>query len=272
MVIGDHMIEENVPNKDLGQHWLNDQYSLDAIVEYADIRNGDVVLEVGPGMGSLTEKLVKKASRVLAVEFDHTLLKGLQSKFNDISNLELINQDIRKFDLSSLPPSYKVVANIPYYLTSYLIRLFSESPNPPKLAVLLVQQEVAQRIAAQPGQLSILGVVAQVYWDIKLGLIVPAELFFPPPKVNSQIVILKRRDDPLLPIGFEKEFFQTVKIGFSQKRKTLINSLSGGFHFNKEIAKKIISDAGLASNIRPQELSLEEWNHLTTVIFNPNKI
>lgn len=265
------MVENILPNKDLGQHWLNDQYSLDAIVESADVRKGDVILEVGPGMGSLTEKLVKKASRVLAVEFDHALLKGLQSKFNDTLNLELINQDIRKFDLSSLPPSYKVVANIPYYLTSYLIRLFSESSNPPKLAVLLVQQEVAQRIAAQPGQLSILGVVAQVYWDISLGLIVPAELFFPPPKVNSQIVILKRRDNPFLPNGLEKEFFQTVKIGFSQKRKTLINSLSGGYHFNKEVAKKIISDVGLDSNIRPQELTLEEWSNLTSIIVSINK-
>lgn len=251
-------------NKSLGQHWLNDELALGAICDSADLKPTDTVLEIGPGHGSLTELLVKGAKQVVAVELDKILANNLKNHV-PAANLTVVEGDILSFDLTSLPKDYKIVANIPYYLTSNLIRVVSESQSPPLKAVLLVQKEVAERLAAKPGNLSILGVTAQFYWDISLGVEVSAEMFTPPPKVDSQIVILSRPVQSKLPGVDSKRFFQIVKAGFGQKRKTLLNSLSAGLQISREQTEELCKTANIDSSRRAQTLTLKEWHQLYIV-------
>lgn len=255
------MAHTPIPKKSLGQHWLTDEASLWAMLDYAEVNGDDVVLEVGPGLGPLTKLLVGEARRIIAVEFDRELAAGLAKRV-PADNLQVVQHDILQFDLTTLPPDYKVVANIPYYLTSKLVRVLSESPNAPLLATLLVQKEVAQRLAAQPGQLSILGVTSQYYFEVSLGPVVGAELFTPPPKVDSQIVVLKRRPEPLFADVDPKDFFRLVKAGFGEKRKTLLNALSAGLHLDKPAVTTWLEAAGIDPQLRAQALSLEDWHKL----------
>lgn len=255
--------------KGLGQHWLHDVASLEAMA--AGVERGDIILEIGPGTGTLTKVLLAKGAKVIAVEKDESLLKSLEQKFSQ-DDFRLINQGILEFDLTSIPAIYKVVANIPYYLTSNLIRVLSESSNPPESVVLLVQKEVAERVSAQPGKMSLLSVSAQFYWEVSLGLAVPANLFTPPPKVDSQIVILDRRKKPLFDVD-QKEFFQIVKAGFGERRKTLSNSLSGGLRMTKSETELLLSQAGIDPGLRAQALSLENWYQLyKRLILNESSI
>lgn len=255
------MSDTPVTKKSLGQHWLYDEASLLAMCEAARLQTTDTVLEIGPGLGTLTAVLVEGANRVVAVEFDEKLAAGLLARVR-ANNLEIVSQDILSFDFTSLSVSYKVVANIPYYLTSNLIRVLSETANPPVVAVLLVQKEVAERVAAAPGQLSILSVTAQFYWEVSLGQVVPAALFTPPPKVDSQILVLHRRLVPLFSDVEPKLFFRLVKAGFAQRRKTLLNSLSAGLSLDRETIQTVCDRVGLDSRRRAQTLSLEEWHTL----------
>ena len=248
-------------NKSLGQHWLHDEASLEAMLIAADISPEDTVLEIGPGLGTLTAKLVGQAKKVIAVEFDQTLAADLPRRVQ-ADNLEIVNQDILRFDLTTLPPGYKLAANIPYYLTSNLLRVLCESTNPFSKAALLVQKEVAQRVCAAPGDTSLLSISVQFYCEASLGQVVPARLFTPPPKVDSQILQLTYRQRPLFPNTDVKVFFRIVKAGFSQRRKTLLNSLSAGLHLSREQTATILEEAGIDPSARPQELSLEYWNSL----------
>jgi 16S rRNA (adenine1518-N6/adenine1519-N6)-dimethyltransferase len=227
----------------------------------AAVQANDTVLEIGPGLGSLTELLAKQAKQVIAVEFDKKLAADLSHRVK-ADNLQIISQDILSFDFTSLPANYKIVANIPYYLTSHLIRVISETPNPPTEAALLVQKEVAERITAKPGDMSLLSVTAQFYWQVSLGRKVPAGLFTPPPKVDSQILIMKHRDTPLFPDVDTKGFFRLVKAGFAQRRKTLLNSLSSGLHLSREETEKLLQAAGIDPTRRAQTLSLNDWHQL----------
>lgn len=247
--------------KSLGQHWLTDGAALHGIAEAVAVDIVDTVLEIGPGPGALTEVLVASADQVIAVEFDHDLAKALPGRV-PADNLQVVESDIMRFDLTKLPKDYKVVANIPYYLTSNLVRMLSESSNPPTAAALLVQQEVAQRIAARPGDMSLLSVTAQFYWQAELGMVVPARMFTPPPKVESQVIILHKRETPLFPDIDQRAFFRLVKAGFHNRRKTLVNSLSGGLQLDKATLHGVLDQAGLAATARPQELSLEQWYQL----------
>lgn len=255
------------PNKNLGQHWLTDESVLQAIVMAADVTEGADVLEVGPGLGTLTKELLAVGATVTAVEFDPQLAKQLPKRVKS-DKLTIIQQDILSFNLTSLPKDYSVVANIPYYLTSKLVRILCESANPPKTAALLVQKEVAERIAAKPGGMSMLSVSAQVYNEVTLDIVVPAELFTPPPKVDSQVVVLRRRTTPFIPEAMQKEFFRIVKAGFSERRKKLRSSLSGGLRIEKGQADALLQKAGIVESARAQELSLEDWHKLTTVFLS----
>lgn len=247
--------------KSLGQHWLADEASLLAMCEAAELQESDVILEIGPGPGTLTELLAQGAKRVVAVEFDETLAQVLPRRV-PAANLEVVTQDILSFDFTSLPADYKVVANIPYYLTSNLIRTLSETTNPPITAALLVQKEVAERVTAAPGAMSILSVTAQFYWQVGLGRQVAARLFTPPPKVDSQILILQRRPTPLFPDIDVKLFFRLVKAGFAQRRKTLLNSLSAGLFLNRDAVQMLCGEAAIDPQRRAQTLSLDEWYSL----------
>jgi 16S rRNA (adenine1518-N6/adenine1519-N6)-dimethyltransferase len=254
------------PKKQLGQHWLHDEYSLESMAEMAPITEDDFVLEVGPGLGTLTEVLLNRGSKVLAVEYDRELYEALcRSSFAKDDNLEIIHNDILKVDLTQLPENYKVVANIPYYLTSNLVRVLSESTNPPASATLLIQKEVAERIATGPGDMSLLTVSTQMYFEAELGPVVPAILFTPPPKIDSQIIHLKRRPQPLYGDLNSKLLFRVVKAGFSNRRKTLLNSLSAGLHLSKDQTRELLAKVEISPTKRPQELSLDNWIELATV-------
>ncbi|MDB5185229.1 MAG: putative Ribosomal small subunit methyltransferase [Candidatus Saccharibacteria bacterium] len=254
--------------KSLGQHWLRDETALAAMCDAASVVTGDFVLEIGPGAGTLTQQLLARGAEVRALEFDADLIPALQISFHThlaSGQMTLEQGDIRTYDFSLLPPSYKIVANIPYYLTSNLIQLLSESSNPPSVAALLVQKEVAERVVAEPGRMSLLSVTAQFYWQATLGRLVPAELFMPPPKVDSQILVLSRRPSLMLPDGEVKAFFRLVKAGYSQRRKTLLNSLSGGLRTEKDLIKAMCASAEVDPARRAQTLSLEEWHNLYLV-------
>ncbi len=250
------------PKKKLGQHWLHDEMALEAMVGAAEVQPGDTVLEIGPGLGTLTEKLLAAGAKVHAVEFDQDLLVGLRQRFATNSQFSLEHIDILKFDFGKLPTGYKVVANIPYYLTSNLLRVMCEHPNHFSDAALLMQKEVAERICAGPGDMSILSVSVQFYCEASLGAFVPAHFFTPPPKVDSQILRLRYRTAPLFADVEPARFFQLVKAGFSEKRKMLRSSLSGGLGITKAEAEELLAKAGIDSGLRAQALSLDDWHKL----------
>jgi len=265
------MIDMNpTPKKSLGQHWLYDDTTLEAICDSADVKTGDTVLEVGPGLGTLTCKLLQRGAVVTAVEFDHDLAVNLIKNLSEdgrlgaeeLKRLQVIESDILQFDLRQMPAGYKVVANIPYYLTSNLIRVITEAERHFSTAAILIQKEVAERVVALPGDMSILSVTAQFYCDASLGAFVPAKLFTPPPKVDSQVLVLRYREQPLFEDVAPKLFFRLVKAGFSQKRKTLQNSLSGGLAISKQEAAELLQSAGITTTARAQELSLQQWERL----------
>lgn len=250
--------------KSLGQHWLEDRASLEAMCEAATIGSDDTVLEIGPGPGTLTALLATRAKQVVAVEFDHDLAQALPQRV-PAPNLTVMEQDILRFDLSALPPGYKVAANIPYYLTSNLLRVLCEAPNHFSVAALLVQKEVAQRVCAGPGDMSLLSVSVQYYCQASLGQVVHAKLFTPPPKVDSQILILQYRESPLFTDMDTKQFFRLVKAGFSQRRKTLLNSLSAGLQLDRRQTTNLLEAADINPTVRAQNLSLDDWYALYEV-------
>ncbi len=255
----------SAPKKSLGQHWLFDSKSLGAVCDAADVQPGDTVLEIGPGLGPLTVELTGRAKQVLAVEFDEQLARELPARVL-AQNLQVVHADFMHFDLSQLPPDYKVVANVPYYITSAIVRTLTESPTPPVTATILVQKEVAQRIAATPGDMSILAVSAQFYAEPVLGPIVTADKFDPPPKVDSQIITLHMRLQPLFPDISPKEFFRVVKAGFSEKRKTLRNSLSGGLQLDKSHVEALLKQAKVDPGARAEALKLDDWHRLVLAV------
>jgi 16S rRNA (adenine1518-N6/adenine1519-N6)-dimethyltransferase len=271
-------MKENAPKKSLGQHWLHDQAVLESICDSANVQAGDTVLEVGPGLGTLTRRLLARGAAVTAVEYDTHLAQTLAArcaqpaqqppwedsppKIGGFGNLTVVEGDILQFNLQQLPEGYKVVANIPYYLTSNLVRVLCESANPFSQAAMLIQKEVAERVCAGPGAMSMLSVSTQFYCEVSLGVFVPKELFTPPPKVDSQVLILRRRAQPFLPDVEPKPFFRLVRAGFSQKRKTLLNSLSAGLQLSKEQTNAALAQAGIPAATRAQALSLPQWHAL----------
>lgn len=250
--------------KSFGQNWLRDDYILDKIVDSADIDFKDTVLEVGPGLGTLTQKLVETEANIIAVEADRDLIPGLQKKFNNSKNLHLEFGDILKFNLKSLPSRYKVVANIPYYLTSHLIRNFLEADNAPSVMVLLIQKEVAERIMAKPGKMSVLAFSVQYYARPEYVVDVKKELFEPIPKVDSAVIKIVMHQAPVFEADRQK-LFRLVKAGFGEKRKTLRNSLSGGLNIDHAQAENLLNQALIGLTARAQELSLLDWQRLYSV-------
>lgn len=248
-------------NKSLGQHWLRDRAVLEAIADAADIVPADTVLEIGPGLGTLTSELLRRADRVVAVEFDAELARKLPGQFPG-KNLTVVNEDILQFNLTSLPAGYKVVANVPYYITSKIIEKLMTADTKPSVAVLLVQKEVAQRIAARPGDMSILAVSAQLFADATLDVEVPRAYFTPPPKVDSQVIVLRTREQPLVPKEDEKALFRVVKAGFSAKRKKLRSSISAGLGISKQGADELLRHAAINPDDRAEDLTLRDWIRL----------
>lgn len=247
--------------KSFGQNWLRDEATLSEIVDAAELSIKDTVLEVGPGLGTLTNKLGQKAGKVVAVEADQDLIPHLLDQAAKVNNLEIVTGDILKYNLGDLPLGYKVVANIPYYLTSNLIRNLLEAQNPPSLMVLLIQKEVAERIVAKPGQMSVLSFSVQYYATASIVRGVDRELFDPVPKVDSSVIKIVRRGEPAFTADF-KQLFRLVKVGFGEKRKMLRNSLSGGLHIEQTKAEELLVNASIPVTARAQELSMPQWQRL----------
>jgi 16S rRNA (adenine1518-N6/adenine1519-N6)-dimethyltransferase len=250
-------------NKSLGQHWLRDRELLEDIAACAELTSSDTVLEVGSGLGTLTSVLLGHADKVVAVEFDETLARNLPAQFPG-KNLQVLHDDILTFNLSQLPKNYKVVANIPYYITAKIIQKLLTAPTPPSLIVLLVQKEVAERIVS--GKRSLLSISVEVFSEASLGPEIAARFFTPPPKVNSQVLILHKREVSLVAEPEQKQFFLLVKAGFSEKRKKLRSSLAGGLHIEKSQVEELLKVAHIRRDARAEELSVADWQKLATII------
>ena len=251
------------PHKGLGQNFLQDESALQKIVSLADLQPEDSVLEIGPGLGSLTRYLALVSRSVTAVELDEGLFPALTAVLAPYSNVRLVHGDILELNPAKLMETsdYVVVANIPYYITSAVIRHLLESESKPRRVVLTVQQEVAERICAGPGEMSLLALSVQVYGKPSIAKTIPAAAFHPAPKVDSAVVKIEIHPQPVIPSTHLDNFFRLAKAGFGQKRKTLRNSL--GALVGREHAETILAAAGIDPMRRAETLSLEEWGKIS---------
>lgn len=254
--------------KGLGQNFLQDPLALEEIVSAAEIQPTDMVLEIGPGLGSLTRYLAVAAKEVYTVELDSKLLPTLQAVLTPYPNVRLIQGDILKLSPKDLiaQKDYLVVANIPYYITSAVIRHLLENDPKPRRVVLTVQKEVAERICAKPGDMSLLALSVQVYGRPRIAARIPASAFFPAPKVDSAVLCMDIYPSPLIRPELLNIFFKLIKAGFSQKRKTLRNSLSSGLHTSPTNAADLLMSVDIDPQRRAETLSIEEWEKLTEII------
>ena len=248
-------------DKHLGQNFLIEQAALDKILKAADLKASDTVLEVGAGLGVLTCALAETAGHVVAVEFDRRLLPPLEWATQSFQNVRLIHADILSLELEDILPAggYKVVANIPYNITSLLIRKTLEAAHPAELVVLTIQREVAQRIVALPGEMSVLALSVQLYGTSEICARIPAGCFYPRPKVDSAVIRIRMAESPAIPREDIQAFFLLVRAGFSQKRKQLKNSLSHALGWEDEKTQALLIRAKIKPSTRAQELSLEQW-------------
>lgn len=254
------------PRKALSQNFLTDPAVLDAIVDAAELVPGDRVVEVGPGLGVLTRRLLAAGAAVLAVELDARLAAYLRRELGEVPNFELIEADALSLHARDCFPgeSFKLVANIPYHVTSPLLHAFLEGERPPELTVLLVQREVAERVAAPPGRMSYLSVFVQNVTDAEVVARVPASAFEPAPEVESAILRLRRRPDPTVPPGPGREdLYRIVQAGFRHRRKQLHNGLGRELAVDRENLSTAFAACGIESDRRPQTLSVPEWTCLT---------
>lgn len=259
-------IERLRPRKSLSQNFLTDPETLDAIVAAAELAPGDRVVEVGPGLGVLTRRLLAAGASVLAVELDARLAEYLRRELWGIDRFELIEADALALHPRELFPGepIKVVANIPYHITSPLLHAFLEGERPPELTVLLVQLEVAERVAAPPGQMSYLSVFAQNVAVAEVVARVPATAFEPAPEVDSAVLRLRRREEPIVPAGEGREpFYRVVQAGFRQRRKQVHNGLSRELPVDREAVEEGLAACSVDPERRPQTLTVEEWACLT---------
>jgi len=287
------------PKKSLAQNFLTDEVHLNAIARSANLAKTDTVLEIGPGLGVLTKYLAAEAGRVVAVELDDRLIEFLKYRFSDQPHVSIVHSDILKTDISSLlnaadistmatsnpihaeqsgvfkkssaeenstKISYKAVANIPYYITSKVLRFLLEADLSPTVAVLLMQKEVAQRICATPGNLSVLAVSVQFYAEAEIVHHIPATAFYPQPKVDSAVLRLNVLPSPAVEGVDPKQFFRVVKAGFSQKRKQLLNSISAGLQLAKVDAVTALDQAQIDPKRRAETLTIAEWGNLCRVL------
>jgi 16S rRNA (adenine1518-N6/adenine1519-N6)-dimethyltransferase len=257
------------PKKGLGQNFLVSEGALRHIVAAADLEPEDVVLEVGPGLGTLTRLLAQQAKRVIAVELDQRLVDILSQTLDDFPNVEIVQGDILEMEpgepggLSGLSPGYKVVANLPYYITSAVLRYLLTAKVKPQLIVVTVQREVAQRMIASPGQMSLLSVSVQFYGRPRIVARIPAGAFYPVPKVNSAVVHIDLDESPTVAVADVDRFFEVVRAGFGQKRKQLRNALAQGLSLPASTVVEALRRAAVDEKRRAQTLSLEEWTRVT---------
>ncbi len=253
------------PDHSKGQNFLIEEEFFDLAISAAQIKATDTVLEVGPGLGFLTEKLSKVSHKVLAVELDKKLAELLQARFltEKIANVEVLNTDILTVpDNFFANLDYKIVANLPYNITSIFLRKFLTAKNKPQSLVLMLQKEVAERIVALAPQTSLLALSVQFYATAEIISVVPATAFWPAPEVNSALIKIVLKSENELPAVDAAAFFRLLKIGFSAKRKMLKNNLGNGLHLSPTEVEKILSESGYNPKARAQELNLSDWLNL----------
>lgn len=250
-----------MPNKKLGQHWLKDRLMLEAIADSAALTTDDAVLEIGPGLGTLTSVLLRRAGSVVAVEYDEALARKLPSQFPG-THLQVVHGDILQFDLTTLPIGYKVVANVPYYITQKILERFLYAANQPETIVVLIQQEVAEKLAAQAGELTAIGVKLQLLYNVQLCTRVQKEYFIPPPKVDSQALLCKKIHMDKNVCSDYKQLFQMVDAGFSAPRKKLRTALAGGLHIAKPDAEKLLKASGIDPDSRASDVPVMAWRRI----------
>lgn len=250
------------PKKSLGQHFLKNPKILNKITSALEISKNNVIIEIGPGTGNLTEFLIKKAKKVIAVEKDKSLVKYLKEKFNNFKNLEIKEGDVLKINPKNLnvKNNYKIVGNIPYYITSRLLKTIFEKWPKPKMIVLTIQKEVAQRIIAKPPHTNLLAVSVQYFSTPKIISYVSKNNFYPRPKVDSAIIKLIPAKQK---ITSSKNFFKILKAGFSQKRKLLISNLSKKLNIPKKSLLEVFKKLNINLKARSENLSLKEWKNLS---------
>lgn len=258
--------------KSLGQHFLIDRQVLDTIIAAAQLTRNDFIIEIGPGFGVLTFPLAERAGRILAIETDKKILKILKALGSGYTNIDLLPANILKIDNRQIyqryqtwsrtkgtKTSYKLVSNLPYYITSAILKQFLETKYRPDLIVVMVQQEVAQRIVAKPGDLTLLGVSVQLFGEPEIVQLVPKNAFWPMPEVDSAILKIV----PFSQIGHDIDdirlFFRVVKAGFGERRKQLHNSLSGGLHLDDKNVRNLLAGIGIDPKTRAQDLKISEW-------------
>jgi 16S rRNA (adenine1518-N6/adenine1519-N6)-dimethyltransferase len=257
--------------KKLGQHFLVDSRVLEIALEAAALTPDDVVIEVGPGLGILTSELARKAGRVIAVELDERLAAALKKEFTSLHNVTVLNGDILKLDPAGLleesggPGGYKVVANLPYYITAPVLRHFLEASLRPQSMVVMVQKEVAETIAARPGRMSLLSISVQFYGKPVIVDYVPAASFYPAPEVDSAVLRIDVSSEPRVTVADEDGFFGLVRAGFSAPRKQMTNSLAQGLEMSRVEVLPFLEKAGIDPERRAETLSLEEWARLSKV-------
>jgi 16S rRNA (adenine1518-N6/adenine1519-N6)-dimethyltransferase len=254
------------PSKGLGQNFLYERGLVQKMVKAAGIGPDDLVVEIGPGLGILTDELLRRAGAVVAVELDRRLAAHLRGVFADRPHFQLIEGDALRVDLlASLPADrpYKVAANLPYAVASAVLRHLLELPRPPTRLALMFQLEVAERLVARPPDLTILGVATQFYAEPRIAFTVPPTVFIPPPKVESAVVLLDVRAEQPLPRELHERFFAVVNAGFRQKRKQVANSLAAELDLPKEAVNDWLRAAGIDPMRRAQTVEVEEWAALT---------
>jgi 16S rRNA (adenine1518-N6/adenine1519-N6)-dimethyltransferase len=255
------------PSRRLGQSFLVDSAALEKVIRAASLDRGDTVLEVGAGLGVLTRRLAREVRRVVSVEFDRQLIPILQQVVAGLPHVTLVHADIMHLDLEPLlaEARYRVVANIPYNLTSALLRRFLLSSRPPDRIVFMVQKEVGERVVSLPGEMSLLALSSQIYGSPSIRAQIPARAFYPQPKVDSVVLRVDVHPETKIDRELIGLVFALARAGFGQKRKTLRNSLASGLKLEPETIRLWLEEAGLPGTARPQELGLEAWSRLARI-------
>jgi len=265
--------------KGLGQHFLIDEEVLKLIISAAKLTATDIIMEIGPGLGMLTKELARQAGWVITVELDSKLVAILKQTLASFGNVTIINKDILEIDPAALlreqkarfpavvnsPFNYKVVANLPYYITSPILRHFLEASVKPQIMVIMVQKEVAEAIVAEPGQMSVLSISVQFYGKPRIISYVPAQCFYPAPEVDSAILRVELYSQPAVEIADKESFFTLVRAGFSASRKQIGNSLAQGLRLPKGEVLPLLEKAGIVPQRRAEALTLDEWAQLWQV-------
>lgn len=262
-------------NKNLGQNFLIDEQVMNTIIDSAEITKNDMVIEIGPGLGSLTSKLLEKAREVIAIEIDKKMENILKDRFSLYNNFLLINEDVLKIDLRKLISEHntqknnvKIVANLPYYITTPIIMKLLEDKLPIDSITVMIQKEVADRLASIPGEKEAGAITYCVYYYCiaKKVLLVPSDSFIPMPQVESEVINLKLRENPPIELNNEEIFFKLIKASFMQRRKTLINGISNSGIISKEKIKEILNQLNIDERIRGEELTIEQFANIANII------